>query len=75
VDTGRIDLDEVREIARRERPKLIWCGGTAIPRIVDFAAFASIAREVDAVLAADIAHVAGWSRAGSIRRRCRTWMW
>jgi glycine hydroxymethyltransferase len=58
-DTGRIDLDEVREIARRERPKLIWCGGTAIPRIVDFAGFAAIAREVDAILAADIAHVAG----------------
>ena len=58
-DTGRIDLDEVRAVALRERPKLIWCGGTAIPRIVDFAGFAEIAREVDAVLAADVAHVAG----------------
>jgi glycine hydroxymethyltransferase len=58
-DTGRIDLDEVRGLALRERPKLIWCGGTAIPRIVDFAGFAEIAREVGAVLAADIAHVAG----------------
>lgn len=58
-DTGRVDLDEVRELARRERPKLIFCGGTAIPRTVDFAGFGEIAREVDAVLVADIAHVAG----------------
>jgi glycine hydroxymethyltransferase len=43
----------------RERPKLIWCGGTAIPRTIDFAGFAQVAREVGAVLAADIAHVAG----------------
>src|SRR2546425_1460024 len=52
-DTGRIDPDEVREIARRERPKMIVCGGTAIPRRIDFAAFADIAREVGAVLLAD----------------------
>jgi glycine hydroxymethyltransferase len=58
-DTGRIDLDEVRELARRERPKLIVCGGTAIPREIDFAAFAEIAREVGAVLLADVAHIAG----------------
>ena len=42
-DTGTIDLDEVRELALRERPKLIWCGGTAIPRTIDFAGFARIA--------------------------------
>ena len=58
-DTGTVDLDEVRALALRERPKLIWCGGTAIPRTIDFAGFAQIAREVGAVLAADIAHVAG----------------
>ncbi|MBX6370882.1 MAG: serine hydroxymethyltransferase [Acidothermus sp.] len=58
-DTGRIDFDEVRDLARKERPKLIFAGGTAIPRIIDFAAFAEIAREVDAVLVADIAHIAG----------------
>jgi glycine hydroxymethyltransferase len=58
-DTGRIDLDEVRALALAERPKLIWCGGTAIPRTIDFAGFAEIAREVGAVLAADIAHIAG----------------
>jgi glycine hydroxymethyltransferase len=56
---GRIDLDEVRDLARRERPKLIFCGGTAIPRTIDFPAFAEIAREVGAVLVADIAHIAG----------------
>jgi len=58
-DTGRVDLDEVRELAKAERPKLIVCGGTAIPRTIDFAAFAEVAREVDAVLIADIAHIAG----------------
>ena len=58
-DTGRVDLDEVRDLARKERPKLIFCGGTAIPRTIDFAGFAQIAREVDAILVADIAHVAG----------------
>ncbi|HXD57812.1 MAG TPA: serine hydroxymethyltransferase, partial [Thermoleophilaceae bacterium] len=58
-DTGTVDLDEVRQLAQAERPKLIWCGGTAIPRTIDFEGFAEIAREVDAVLAADIAHIAG----------------
>jgi glycine hydroxymethyltransferase len=63
--TGRVDLDEVRDIARRERPKLIFCGGTAIPRTIDFPAFAEIAHEVDAVLAADIAHIAGLIAGGA----------
>ncbi|GAA2297219.1 serine hydroxymethyltransferase [Streptomyces violaceusniger] len=58
-DTGAIDFDQVRQLARKERPKLIFCGGTAVPRTIDFAAFAEIAREVDAVLVADIAHIAG----------------
>jgi glycine hydroxymethyltransferase len=58
-DTHLIDYDEVRELARKERPKLIWAGGTAIPRIIDFAAFAEIAREVGAIFAADVAHIAG----------------
>src|ERR671937_1064236 len=58
-DTGRVDLDEVRELALEERPKLIFCGGTAIPRTIDFASFAEIAREAGAILVADIAHVAG----------------
>src|SRR5829696_7995754 len=64
-DTGRIDLDEVRELALRERPKLIWCGGTAIPRTIDFAGFAEVASEVGAVLAADVAHIAGLIAGGA----------
>jgi glycine hydroxymethyltransferase len=64
-DTGRIDMDEVRELALAERPKLIFCGGTAIPRTIDFPAFAEIAREVDAVLVADIAHIAGLIAGGA----------
>lgn len=58
-DTGRVDLDEVRELALRERPRLIFCGGTAIPRTIEFEAFAEIAREAGATLVADVAHVAG----------------
>jgi glycine hydroxymethyltransferase len=60
-----IDFDEVRDIARRERPKLIFCGGTAIPRTIDFPAFAEIAREVGAVLVADVAHIAGLIAGGA----------
>jgi glycine hydroxymethyltransferase len=63
-DTGRIDLDEVRDLARKEKPKLLFAGGTAIPRTIDFAAFGEIAREVGAVFAADIAHIAGLVAAG-----------
>jgi glycine hydroxymethyltransferase len=64
-ETGRVDMDEVREIALAERPKVIFCGGTAIPRTIDFPAFAEIAREVDAVLVADIAHIAGLVAGGA----------
>src|ERR687887_1598628 len=64
-DTGRVDFDEVRDLARRERPKLIFCGGTAIPRTIEFETFAEIAREVDAVLVADIAHIAGLIAGGA----------
>ena len=64
-DTGTVDLDEVRQLAQAERPKLIWCGGTAIPRTIDFQGFAEIAREVDAVLAADVAHIAGLIAGGA----------
>jgi glycine hydroxymethyltransferase len=64
-DTGRVDLDEVRDLARRERPKIIFCGGTAIPRVIDFPAFAEIANEIGAVLVADIAHIAGLIAGGA----------
>jgi glycine hydroxymethyltransferase len=64
-DNGLVDLDEVRELAQKERPKIIFCGGTAIPRTIDFEGFAEIAREVDAILVADIAHIAGLIAGGA----------
>jgi glycine hydroxymethyltransferase len=60
----RIDMDQVRALAKEHQPKLLWCGTTAYPRIIDFAAFRSIADEVGAVLAADIAHISGLVAAG-----------
>jgi glycine hydroxymethyltransferase len=65
ADTGRVDLDQVRELALLERPKVIFCGGTAIPRTIDFPAFAEIAAEAGAVLVADIAHIAGLVAGGA----------
>jgi glycine hydroxymethyltransferase len=57
--TGRIDYDVVRDQARREQPKLIIAGGSAYARIIDFAAFRSIADEVGALFLVDMAHFAG----------------
>ncbi len=65
AETGRVDLDEVRDLALRERPKVIFCGGTAIPRTIDFPAFAQIAADSGAVLVADIAHIAGLVAGGA----------
>jgi glycine hydroxymethyltransferase len=59
ADDHRIDLDQVRDLAKEHKPKLIWCGTTAYPRALDFKAFRAIADECGAVLAADIAHIAG----------------
>jgi glycine hydroxymethyltransferase len=58
-DDERIDYDEVRALARAQRPKLIQCGATAYSRVIDFARFREIADEVGALLFADIAHIAG----------------
>jgi glycine hydroxymethyltransferase len=55
----RIDMDQVRDLAREHRPKLLWCGTTAYPRTLEFAAFRAVADEVGALLVADIAHIAG----------------
>ena len=60
----RIDYDQVRELALAHRPKMIQCGATAYSRTIDFDAFRSIADEVDAVLFADIAHIAGLVASG-----------
>ncbi len=62
--SGRIDMDEVRDVARRERPRLIIAGASAYPRIIDFAAFADVAREVEAVFLVDMAHISGLIAAG-----------
>jgi glycine hydroxymethyltransferase len=64
-ETGRVDLDDIRALAKKEQPKLIFCGGTAIPRTIDFAGFRSIADEVGAILVADIAHIAGLVAGGA----------
>ena len=64
-DTGRIDFDEVRDLALRERPKVIFAGGTAVPRTIDYPAFAEIAAEAGAVLVADVAHIAGLIAGGA----------
>jgi glycine hydroxymethyltransferase len=61
---GYLDLDEVRRLARENKPKLIWCGATAYPREFPFEEFAKIADEVGAYFAADIAHIAGLIIAG-----------
>ena len=63
-DTERIDLDEVRALAREHRPRMIVAGGSAFPRAIDFRPFGEIAREVGATFMADIAHVAGLVAAG-----------
>ncbi|MFH1129902.1 MAG: serine hydroxymethyltransferase, partial [Pseudomonadota bacterium] len=63
-ENGRLDYDMIREMAKEHRPKIIWAGATAYPRIIDFAAFASIAKEIEAIFAADIAHIAGLVAAG-----------
>jgi len=58
-DTGCIDYDQARDLAKKERPKVIFAGGTAIPRIIDFGIFGEIAAEVGAIFVADIAHISG----------------
>jgi len=63
-DTGRIDFEIVRKQAQEHRPKLIVCGASNYPRIIDFQKFREIADEVGAYLMADIAHIAGLIAAG-----------
>ena len=58
-DTDLIDYDELRELALKHRPKMIICGATAYPRLIDFAAFRAIADEVGAILMCDAAHFIG----------------
>ncbi|MBU1740338.1 MAG: serine hydroxymethyltransferase, partial [Proteobacteria bacterium] len=58
-ETGRLDYDQIRKTALAHRPRLIFAGATAYPRIIDFAAFGRIAKEVGAYFAADISHISG----------------
>jgi glycine hydroxymethyltransferase len=64
-DSEVLDYDEIRRVAQQERPKLIIAGATAYPRIIDFAAFRSIADEVGALLLVDAAHIAGLVAGGA----------
>ena len=63
-DTGRVDFNNVQEIAKKYKPKVIICGGSAYPRFVEFSEFKTIADSVDAYLMADIAHPSGLVAAG-----------
>ena len=58
-DFERIDYDKVREVCHEHKPKVLMCGYSAYPRVIDFAKFREIADEVGAILFADIAHIAG----------------
>ncbi len=62
---GHIDYDALRDLARRERPRVIVAGASAYPRTLDFETFAAIAHEVDAVFIADMAHIAGLVAGGA----------
>ena len=64
LDDGRVDMDAVRETARRENPDMIVAGASAYPRTLPFEEFAEVAREVGAVLMVDMAHIAGLIAAG-----------
>ena len=63
-DQGRIDYDQVRDLAKKHQPKMILAGASAYPRFIDFKTFADIAHEVGAYLFVDMAHIAGLVAAG-----------
>ncbi len=65
-DSGRINYDELEEMARREQPKLIICGASSYPRLIDYERIGKIAAEVGAYSMCDMAHVAGLVAAGVI---------
>jgi glycine hydroxymethyltransferase len=66
VETGRIDYDAVRDIARAVRPRILLAGYSSYPRELDYAVLADIAREVDAIAVADVAHIGGLIAAGEM---------
>ena len=64
-ETGRLDYDEIRDLARKNKPKLLIAGASAYPRAIDFKIFADIAHEVGAVFMVDMAHIAGLVAGGA----------
>jgi glycine hydroxymethyltransferase len=64
AETERLDYEQILELARKEKPKLLICGYSAYPRIIEFDKFRAIADEVGAYLMADIAHIAGLVASG-----------
>jgi glycine hydroxymethyltransferase len=64
AETGRLDYDKIRDLAKKHRPKVIISGATAYPRMIDFEIFGQIAKEVGAYHVSDIAHIAGLVVAG-----------
>ncbi|SHH93105.1 glycine hydroxymethyltransferase [Sporobacter termitidis DSM 10068] len=64
TDTNVIDYDQLRDLAKKHRPRMIIAGASAYPRIIDFKTFSEIAKEVGAYLMVDIAHIAGLVAAG-----------
>ena len=66
-ETGEIDYDEMREVAQREKPKIILAGFSAYPRELDYAKMKAIAEEVGAYAVADMAHIAGLIAGGAVR--------
>lgn len=67
VDTGEIDYDELREVALREKPKIILAGFSAYSRELDYQKFVDIAKEVGAYTVADVAHIAGLIAGGAVK--------
>ena len=64
-ETGLIDYDEIRDLAKKNQPKMIIAGASAYPRAIDFKAFTDIAREVGAIFMVDMAHIAGLVAGGA----------
>ena len=64
-DDHRIDFDEVAKLAKEHKPKVMFCGATAYPRIIDFEKFAEIGHDVGAIVVADIAHISGLVAGGA----------
>lgn len=67
IETGEIDYDQLRDLAKKHKPKIILAGFSAYPRELDYAKFAEIGEEVDAVMMADMAHIAGLIAGGALK--------